>query len=92
MRKIRGNCYAASEALFHILGGRKAGWKPVVMRVASDTHWFLMHRSGVVLDPSVKQFRKRPDYSKGKGCGFLTKKPSKKAAKLIAQLTWQFAP
>lgn len=86
---MRGNCYAASEALYHILGGKRAGWKPMVMPYDGDTHWFLKHRSGLILDPSRKQFRCRPPYEFGRGCGFLTKQPSKRAAKLIQELTYQ---
>ncbi len=66
----RGNCYYASEALFHILGGRRAGWK--AMRVTcthvkrsggpvesdtKETHWFLRHESGLEIDPAGLQFR-----------------------------------
>ncbi len=85
---MRGNCYVASEALFHILGGKAAGWKPMRMRVDTDMHWFLKHESGLVLDPSVQQFSHPPDYSKGVGCGFLTSKPSHRARVLTEQLTW----
>lgn len=90
MRK--GNCYAASEALYHILGGKKAGWTPQVMRLkGGDTHWFLRHKSGMVLDPSQLQFEKPLDpmnYLMAKGCGFLTKKPSKRARALMEKLTY----
>lgn len=87
----RGNCYYTSEALYHILGGKKAGWKP--MRIPSKVkgrigHWFIMHKSGLIIDASVRQFRSRPRYSKGIGCGFLTKKPSKHARDLIDRLTY----
>jgi len=90
----RGNCYAASEALYHILGGKKAGWKPMRFRMTGpdkkmDTHWFLKHTSGMILDPSVLQFSGTPDYTKGVGSGFLTTRPSKRARKLITELTWQ---
>lgn len=97
-RGRRGNCYAASEALYHILGGKEAGWTP--MRVgllhpngARETHWFIKHASGLILDPAVKQFDSpewwpRPDYSKAIGSGFLTKHPSKRAFDLIQRLTW----
>lgn len=40
----RGNCYATSEALYHLLGGKKAGWKPMHVRINPDDeecHWFL---------------------------------------------------
>lgn len=99
-RQRRGNCYAASEALYHILGGKAAGWTPMHIKMtdpgASNTenHWFLRHKSGMILDPSTQQFDhpgwwKRPDYSKARGSGFLTKRPSRRARALMKRLTWQ---
>lgn len=90
----RGNCYAASEALYHIMGGKKAGWKPMRFPLVGpnkrmDTHWFLKHVSGLVIDISVRQFKTKPDYRDAVGSGFLTKKPSKRARRLINELTWQ---
>jgi hypothetical protein len=80
---MRGNCYVTCEALFHLLGGKASGWKPMVMRHEGDTHWFLKHSSGLIMDPTVKQFKTKPNYSLARGCGFLTKKPSKRARKLM---------
>lgn len=87
----RGNCYVASEALYHILGGRRKGWKAMRVPVQGDTHWFLRGPSGIIIDPSIKQFRngRLPDYGKAKGTGFLTRRPSRRARKLIKELTWQ---
>lgn len=85
-----GNCYAAAEALYHILGGKASGWRPMVLRLNKGaTHWWLEHTSGLRLDPSVQQFVVPPDYNLGRGCGFLTKRPSKAARKLMAALTWK---
>lgn len=89
----RGNCYAAAEALYHILGGKSAGWKPMVIPkgTSDDTHWFLKHTSGMILDPSRRQFGATavPCYGLARGCGFLTKRPSRKARELMRRLTWQ---
>jgi len=88
----RGNCYVATEALWHILGGKRSDWWIMRMRTATDTHWFLRHRcsSRLILDPSRRQFGRRlPDYSKAKRTGFLTRRPSKRARALMRQLTWQ---
>ncbi len=96
----RGNCYVASEALYHILGGKAAGWD--VYRAPSvtyagkpETHWWLQHRAtGVVLDPSRLQFPPSdlPDiYADGRRTGFLTKGPSRRARALMRILTWQTA-
>lgn len=101
--KRRGNCYVATEALYHILGGQKSDWKPMRMKIGEETHWFLEHRYWRIrIDPSRLQFpakqrremeRFGPDgltsYDKAKGSGFLTKKPSKRARKLMKELTWQ---
>lgn len=38
---------------------------------------------GRVIDPTVDQFDEKPDHNLAKGKGFLTKKPSKRAAALI---------
>lgn len=91
---MRGNCYAASEALYHILGGKKAGWKPMRFPILGpdaklDTHWFLKHKSGIIIDPSRLQFKHKIDYSGAIGSGFLTKQPSKRAKALMKILTWQ---
>jgi hypothetical protein len=102
-QRLRGNCYVATEALFHILGGREAGWKAMRLTCTTyghghvatnpETHWFLKHDSGIIVDPSVRQFRRpgwwdAPDYTKARGSGFLTKRPSRRARALIKRLTW----
>lgn len=86
---MRGNCYVTSEAAYHLLGGKKAGWKPMRMRVDNDTHWFLKHESGLILDLTARQFSVKLDYSKARGSGFLTKQPSKRAFKLMQSMVWQ---
>ena len=85
----RGNCYVTCEALYHLIGGKKQGWTPMNMRHEGDSHWYLRHSSGLILDPTVKQFKSRPNYSLGRGKGFLTKRPSKRAKVLMAQLMYQ---
>lgn len=87
-----GNCYATSEALYHLLGGKKAGWKPMRMQVDGGNHWFIMHvPSGCIVDATAAQFghqRVRLDYSTAVGCGWLTKKPSKRARRLMQRLVF----
>lgn len=83
----RGNCYVTSEALYHLLG--RKGWHVYCMRHEGDMHWFLKHETGIVVDATAKQFKKRPDYAKAKRKGFLTKKPSKRARVLMRKLVWQ---
>lgn len=91
MKNLRGNCYVTTEALYHLLGGKAAGWIPQVMRIGSDTHWFLRHRAtGLVVDATAKQFGKEtPDWSLARGTGFLTKGPSKRARLLMRAMLWQ---
>lgn len=88
-RSVKGNCYAASEALFHLLGGKEAGWKPMVISMEPFNHWFIKHNSGIIVDLTCSQFAEKPDYTKARGCGFLTKQPSKKAQELMKRLVWQ---
>lgn len=86
----RGNCYVASEALFHLLGGKRAGWKPMSMSCNGDTHWFLKHASGLIVDPTAKQFGAMvPVYSRARGRGFLTAEPSARAKALMDRIVWQ---
>jgi len=85
---MRGNCYHTSEAVYHLLGGKKAGWKPMVMKHEGGSHWFLKHESGMIVDLTVRQFKKKPNYKKAKGCGFLTKKPSWRAEDVMTVLIW----
>lgn len=87
---MRGNCYVTSEALYHLLGGKEKGWKPMRVKHEGDTHWFLFDTcSGLILDPTVKQFKTRPDYTRAVGSGFLTKRPSKRARALMQTMLWQ---
>lgn len=85
----RGNCYVTSEAVYHLLGGKAAGWKPMRMRHEGDVHWFLKHVSGIILDLTVNQFDSVPDYTQARGAGFLTKRPSARAQVLMHKLIWQ---
>ena len=87
--KTFGHCYAASEALYHLLGGKSAGLTPQVGRDENGTHWWLKDKSGKILDPTAGQFTikgKKPPYENGKSCGFLTKNPSKRAQKIIDKI------
>ena len=70
--KMAGHCYVASEALFFLLGGKQAGWKPIYLKVGGESHWFLKHKSGLVLDATEDQFCQLVDHAKGKGKGFST--------------------
>lgn len=85
---MRGNCYVTSEALYHLLGGKAAGWKAMRMKHEGDTHWFLKNGE-LIVDATVAQFKTKPDYSKAIGTGFLTKNPSKRAQQMMESMVWQ---
>lgn len=96
MAKKHGNCYVTCEALYHLMGGKKAGWTPMFTYHEGQPHWFLQHRkdtiwgvSSTIVDPTARQFRTKPDYYKAVGKGFLTKKPSKRARVLMRHMLWQ---
>lgn len=86
--KQRGNCYVTCEALYHLLGGKRAGYVPHTVRHEGDVHWYLV-RDGHIIDPTRAQFRTTPPYADGRGRGFLTKRPSKRARALMRILVWQ---
>lgn len=87
---MRGNCYVTCEALYHLLGGKAAGWKPMQMWHNGFSHWFLQHSSGLILDPTAKQFTTfKPNYSTARGKGFLTKRPSARARAMMEHMLWQ---
>jgi hypothetical protein len=43
----------------------------------------------IVLDPTRKQFKEIPPYHLGRGRGFLTRRPSKRARALMKEMLWQ---
>lgn len=88
--KTEGHCYASSEAIYHMLGGIHAGLTPCVASFEENgqkmTHWWLKDKEGNIIDPTAEQFyaiNKNPPYELGKGTGFLTKQPSKRAQEII---------
>ena len=80
---VAGHCYVASEAAFHLLGGKAAGYTPCFVRHEGAPHWYLIDPSGQVLDITAEQFATPVPYDSGTRKGFLTKVPSKRAAVLI---------
>jgi hypothetical protein len=79
-------CYVACEVLYHLFDLRAKGWSPAVVQHGGDTHWFLRHGDGRVIDPTAFQFETAPPYSSARGCGFLTKGPSKRARRVLEAL------
>lgn len=87
LHKTFGHCYVASEAAYYLLGGKESGWKPCYIKHIGRSHWYLQHESGAVLDLTKEQFNTPVDYTEGRGTGFLTKDPSKRARKLLQRIS-----
>lgn len=75
-----GHCYAATSSLWVMLGGMDSGYTPYVLSQrnypellgAGESHWYLMNRTGKVLDVTVDQFEGYPiDYSRGIANGMM---------------------
>ncbi len=78
---LTGHCYVASEAAYHLLGGKAAGWKPMFFNQGS--HWWLENQDGRRVDVTAGQFPGPYPYENGSGKGFLTAQPSKRAQVVI---------
>jgi len=82
---LAGHCYVASEVLYHFLGGKDMGYKPMFIRYLDEPHWFLCSIWGII-DATAEQFSEPVPYEKARGRGFLTKKPSKRAEEVLKVL------
>jgi hypothetical protein len=78
-KPFAGHCYVASEALYHLAGGKQVGLVPASIRHEGSAHWFLRECIGGVLDVTAMQFDSPVPYVQGVGRGFLTKGPSRRA-------------
>ena len=78
-----GCCYIAAEAVYHALGGESAGLKVMHVNHEDSPHWYLVDAAGAPVDPTVDQFATPVPYARGKGKGFLTLQPSKRAQALL---------
>ena len=75
----KDQCYPASEAVYHLLGAKCSGLTPV----RGGGHWWLRRKDGSILDVTADQYPDGFDYSVGKGGGFLTSNPSKRAQRVM---------
>ena len=74
---LAGHCYVASEAWHHLHPGQ---FTPHQLHHEGESHWYLVAKqTGEVVDLTASQFDTTPDYSQGRGRGFLTRQPSKRA-------------
>lgn len=83
IKKVMGDpthqCYAASEAAYHLLD---RNYTPV----RGGGHWWLRRKDGTILDITAEQYPNGFDYRMGKGGGFLTREPSRRASVIIAKV------
>jgi len=87
---LAGHSYVATEALWHLLGGRKSDWRPMNVRHSGESHWYLANGDGVVIDPTSEQFEDAVAYVDGRGKGFLTGDvPSRRGYELIRRVRQQ---
>ena len=81
-----GHCYVATEVLYHLMGSQEV--KPCCGKDEQGiVHWWLQYKkSGKRIDVTSDQYTSvgnTPSYAVGKGCGFLTKLPSKRTQTVI---------
>lgn len=68
-----GDCYYSTEALYHLLGGKQAGWEPHT----ESGHWYLRSKGGKTVDATSMEPKN------GRPKKLLTENPSKQALKII---------
>lgn len=83
---LAGHCYVASEALYHLLGGKSAGIKPMFIYHEGLPHWWLKGPNGETWDITETQFKNPVPHDRGASKGFLTSYPSKRAWKLMGRV------
>lgn len=80
---LTGHCYVASEALYHLMGGKAAGLHPMFIKHEGQPHWFLRHESGKIIDPTADQFAIPVPYDQARGKGFLRGEQVSKRAQVV---------
>lgn len=84
-----GQCYGASEALYH-LWGKKHGYTAYRVKwndphFGMISHWYLSN-GDIILDVTEQQFDYGVPHIDGARAGFLTKKPSRRAKEIMRRL------
>lgn len=79
----QSECYAVSEALFHLVGGRDAGYRAKRIPAKPQSHWFLEGPYGEIIDLTAGQFKKLPRYDRAVNAAFYPQK-SNLGKKLMA--------
>jgi hypothetical protein len=93
---LAGHCYAATEALYWMLGGPNSDWKSYIFKHKTfpegleegETHWFLKNiKTGEILDPTAGQFDVEIPYENATQAAFLpTNGGSKRAKEIIKRI------
>lgn len=83
-----GHCYVATETLYHLIENDiQKKYKPAILHINNDTHWFLKHiETNEIIDITKEQFDFDLPYKKSKNAFFLTKTPSKRSLILINRI------
>jgi hypothetical protein len=86
-RRVRGHCYVATEAAYHLFG-KDLGYVPERVRCADgDTRWWLRNKqTNHIIDPTVEETDGKFDYRCGKPGGFLTREPSGRCRLLMQRV------
>jgi hypothetical protein len=69
---MAGHCAVATQSLYLLLGGRRAGYTPMQLWHEGASHWYLRAKDGHVLDATADQFRTPVPYTEGVARGFMT--------------------
>jgi hypothetical protein len=87
VRRVRGHCYIATEAAYHLFG-KELGYVPERVRCADgDTHWWLRNKmTKHVIDPTIEETGGKFDYQSGRAGGFLTIEPSRRCRILMQRV------
>ncbi len=89
---LKGYCYVASEAMFHLAGGAGSGLSVYRCDLPTGgTHWWLVDATGNIVDPTHQQFPEPPPYKKGMRTSFLSQQPSKRTSRLIEKVNAQLS-
>lgn len=87
-----GHCYAASEAIYHLFGGKDVFIPQQAKDENGFSHWFLkIKETGEIVDPTASQYTKVglvPPYDKAKGRGF--QQQSDRSKTIIKRLVLKF--
>jgi len=76
--------YVASEAFYHLLGGRHSKLTPMYLDLPNKKqHWWILDRNGNVYDVFASEHEDSFPYATGKAGNFKSYGPSNKARRLM---------